>query len=78
MGLLHAIFRLSGSTCGNQSYSPWAISKCVFSLPEGYTFVEETVNSLIILKNGYAIGGLILTGLDVSYMEDTGNSEMHK
>ena len=57
---------------------PGAISKCIFSLPEGYIFVEESINSLIILKNGDAFGVLILTGLDVSCLEDTRNSEIHK
>ena len=45
---------------------PCDISEFDFSLPEGYTFAEDAANSLSIMKNGDPIGGLVLTGLDIS------------
>ena len=57
---------------------PGDISEFSFSLPERYTFVEDSVNSLSILKDGESIGGLVLTGLDISCLEDTGSIDVHR
>lgn len=57
---------------------PCDISEFDFSLPEGYTFAEDAANSLSIMKNGDPIGGLVLTVLDISCLEDTGSTEVHQ
>ena len=57
---------------------PGDISEYDFVLPEGYAFGEDSANSLTILKDGENIGGLVLTGLDISCLEDTGSIDVHR
>ena len=57
---------------------PGDISEFSFSLPEGYTFAADAINSLSILKNDEMVGGLVLTGLDVSCLKDTRSTEVHQ
>lgn len=57
---------------------PGDISKFQFSLPAEYAFEENAINSLTIIKNGVPIGGLVLTGLEVSCLDDTGSTQVHQ
>ena len=79
--LLSFLLLLSGCQTADSMESepvPGNISDYTFSLPEGYLFETNQVNSLDILKDGNVVGGLVLTGLHISDLEDTGSTAVHK
>lgn len=79
--LLSFLLLLSGCQTAKPTETelvPGNISDYTFSLPEGYLFETNQVNSLDILKDGNVIGGLVLTGLHISDLEDTGSTAVHK
>ncbi len=43
-----------------------------FSLPEGYEIADISDTACSILRNGEAVGGIVLTGLDPAVIEKTG------
>ena len=78
--LLSFLFLLSGCHTAEPMETesvPGNISDYSFSLPEGYLFAANQVNSLDILKDGNVIGGLVLTELDTSCLQDTGDADVH-
>ncbi len=68
----------AGSSIPSAAPVPQDISLFSFSLPEGYDFQPSGTDTLTILKDGSPIGAVVLTDLDPSCTEDTGNPAVHQ